>query len=58
MINLKINEITQQKIKEIKIYNIDDRVYYISEFSLNSETTLHNLKNVKIQYKNDLQSQI
>jgi hypothetical protein len=44
MINLKNYEMTQQKIKELKLYNIDDIIYFIFKFPLDSEIASHNLK--------------
>jgi hypothetical protein len=55
MINWKNYEIKQQKIKELKLHNIDDIFYFISKFPSNSETALHHLKmsnyNTKWTYK-------
>jgi len=33
-----------EKNKRTQIYNIDDRLYYIFEFPLNSETASHKFK--------------
>jgi hypothetical protein len=57
MINLKIIEMTQQKIKELKLYNIDDIYYFIFKSSLDSKIVLH-LSNVKLHYNMDLQNPI
>jgi hypothetical protein len=44
MINLKNYEITKQKIKELKLYSIDEIFYFISKSLINSDISLHNLK--------------